>query len=233
MKVIIINGQNHKGSTYHIGRMLAEKITDSQNIKEIFLPNDLNHFCLGCYSCINDAAGCPFYEEKKTIEEKMKEADVIIVTSPTYCMEMSAPLKSFFDLFFTYWISHTPREYMFKKKAVVVTTAAGAGVGSALKPILNNLKWWGIPWRKKIGIVVSASCWEEVSEKKMQKIKSKTDKIASAVKNSKPGKPDLFIRMMFNLMGSAKKGSKEGAFDWNEAIYWREKGWLDGVRPWK
>ena len=26
MKIAMINGQNHKGSTYHIGKMLAEKI---------------------------------------------------------------------------------------------------------------------------------------------------------------------------------------------------------------
>ena len=26
MKIALINGQNHKGSTYHIGRMLADKL---------------------------------------------------------------------------------------------------------------------------------------------------------------------------------------------------------------
>ena len=26
MKTVIINGQNHKGSTYHIGKLLADKI---------------------------------------------------------------------------------------------------------------------------------------------------------------------------------------------------------------
>ena len=26
MKITLIHGQNHKGSTYHIGRMLAEKL---------------------------------------------------------------------------------------------------------------------------------------------------------------------------------------------------------------
>lgn len=26
MKITMVNGQNHKGSTYHIGRMLADKL---------------------------------------------------------------------------------------------------------------------------------------------------------------------------------------------------------------
>ena len=38
MKVLLINGQNHKGSTYHIGKILAEKLTLPAEIDEIFLP---------------------------------------------------------------------------------------------------------------------------------------------------------------------------------------------------
>ena len=34
MKIVIIHGQSHKGSTYHIAHMLAEKI--SSDIKVIF-----------------------------------------------------------------------------------------------------------------------------------------------------------------------------------------------------
>ena len=36
MNIVIINGQNHKGSTYHIGRMLAERV--GGDIAEFFLP---------------------------------------------------------------------------------------------------------------------------------------------------------------------------------------------------
>lgn len=48
MKVVMINGQNHKGSTYTIGRMIADKISSDENIVEFFLPRDLNHFCTVC-----------------------------------------------------------------------------------------------------------------------------------------------------------------------------------------
>ena len=27
MKIVMLNGQNHKGSTYHIGRMIIDKIS--------------------------------------------------------------------------------------------------------------------------------------------------------------------------------------------------------------
>ena len=40
MKIVLVHGQNHKGSTYNIGRMIADKI--GGEITEFFLPKDLN-----------------------------------------------------------------------------------------------------------------------------------------------------------------------------------------------
>ena len=45
MKIVMLNGQNHNGSTYHIGRMIADKIEGENEITEFFFPKDLNHFC--------------------------------------------------------------------------------------------------------------------------------------------------------------------------------------------
>ena len=45
MNIVIINGQNHKGSTYHIGRMLAERV--GGNITEFFLPDAVSALKLG------------------------------------------------------------------------------------------------------------------------------------------------------------------------------------------
>ena len=130
MKIVLIHGQNHKGSSYHIGRMVAEKIRGEKEITEFFLPRDLNHFCVGCYSCIKDESKCPFYAEKSRITKAMEEADCLIFTTPTYCMRASAPMKAFLDLTFTYWMIHKPRATMFRKRAAIVSTAAGAGAKS-------------------------------------------------------------------------------------------------------
>ncbi len=67
MKVVLIHGQNHKGSSYHIGRMIADKMQGTNEITEFFLPRDLNHFCLGCYNCIEDDAKCPFMMTKERL----------------------------------------------------------------------------------------------------------------------------------------------------------------------
>ena len=132
MNIVLIHGQNHKGSSYHSGRLLAEQFSKSE-ISEFFLPKDLEHFCLGCYNCIENEEKCPFYAEKKRIMDEVEKADLLIFTTPTYCMRASAPMKAFMDLTFTYWMVHKPRECMFAKKAVVISTAAGSGMKTAIK----------------------------------------------------------------------------------------------------
>ena len=153
MRIVLIHGQNHKGSTYHISELLVEQFENS-DIQEFFLPRDLEHFCLGCYKCIENDEECPFFNEKRRIMQAVENADLLIFTTPTYCMHASAPMKSFIDLTFTYWMSHRPRACMFSKKAVVISTAAGKGTKSAIKDISNTLFYWGVPYIKEYGITL-------------------------------------------------------------------------------
>ena len=75
MKILIIHGQNHKGSTYHIAHMLAEKIKG--DIKEFFLPRDFGEFCVGCTKCFMESEKkCSHYEKLKPLTDAMDEADV-------------------------------------------------------------------------------------------------------------------------------------------------------------
>ena len=229
MKIVMLNGQSHKGSTYHIGRMIAERIAGENEITEFFFPKDLPHFCLGCYRCIEDRAACPFREEKQRIMDAVDAADVLVVTTPTYCMHVSAPLKSFIDLTFDYWMAHRPLESMFRKRAVIVSTAAGAGTKSAMKDVQDALFYLGVPKIVKYGLAVQAQNWEQVADKKKAKIDRATAAIAKQM-TAKPPRAGTRTRFLFFLMG---KMHKKG---WNsspvETDYWKERGWLDGKKPW-
>ena len=231
MKIAMIHGQNHKGSTYHIGRMLAEVLETEENVTEFFLPRDLNHFCLGCYTCIGDEEKCPFYEEKKRIADAMEQADLLIFTTPNYCMAPSAPLKAFIDLFYQYWIPHRPRKYMFSKKAVVISTTAGTGAGHAIKTVKRTLAYWGIPYIKTYGVAVQASCWAEVKAEKKEKIKKDMVALAGKIRRASGGKPSPYIRFLFRMMVLSRKNAIGDVPA--ETGYWKENGWLDGRVPWK
>lgn len=229
MQIVLIHGQNHKGSTYHIGRMLAEQFSESE-IKEFFLPRNLGHFCTGCYACITDEEKCPFYAEKKKIMDEVENADLLIFTTPTYCMRASAPMKAFIDLTFTYWMSHRPRKCMFSKRAVVISTAAGTGMKSAMKDIRNALFYWGVPYIKEYGIAVQAMSWEQVSDRKKDRIKQDIEQLATKIashQNPRVGFKTRFIFGVMRMMQNKGWGSSP-----EEKQYWKTNGWLGRKRPW-
>ena len=230
MKIVMLNGQNHRGSSYHIGRAVIDRIEGNKEVTEFFFPKDLDHFCLGCYRCIEDAAACPYYEEKKVILDAMDGADLLVVTTPTYCMHVSAPLKAFIDLTFDLWMSHRPMASMFTKQALIVSTAAGTGTGSAMKDVQDALVYMGVPKIVKYGLSVQAMNWEGVDRKKKAKIERDAARIAKQLSTDKAPAVGIRTRFLFRMMGMLQKKG------WNsspvETAYWKEKGWLDGKKPW-
>lgn len=232
MKVTLIHGQNHKGSSYNIGKMLVDKINKANEVKEFFLPQDLgNIFCVGCYKCIKKTEACPYFAQKQNIMESVLDSDLIILTSPTYCMMPSAPLKAFIDLTFTYWMVHRPDERMFNKKAVVISTAAGSGAGKVTKDIANVLFFWGIPKIRRLGFALQAENWESVAQKKKDKIQKVIAKLAVDFSGNKKIRVGFKTRFMFNIMRMMQKNGMGSSPE--EKEYWQAKGWLGNGRPWK
>lgn len=230
-KIVVIHGQNHKGSTWNVANILLQDIICEKEVKEFFLPRDLNHFCIGCYSCLEGREKCPFWEDKKPIDDVINAADLLILATPNYCMMPSAPMKAFLDLFFTNWLSHKPRETMFKKRAVVISTAAGAGADKANKLMANNLFNWGIPEVIRYGISVNAMNWNMVPDKKKDKIEKDMKKLASKLSKKTTVKVGIKTRILFWFYGGMQKANW-GASP-SEKEYWESRGWLNGVKPWK
>ncbi|PKM73145.1 MAG: flavin reductase [Firmicutes bacterium HGW-Firmicutes-16] len=231
MKVALINGQNHKGSTYHIGRMLAEKLTDNENIHEVFLPRDMPKFCVGCVRCIMEGENaCQDYQYMEPITQLIDAANVLIFTSPVYVLHATGSMKALLDHYAYRWMSHRPEEKMFEKQGVIISTAAGIGMRSTLKDMRDSLSYWGVGKVYSYGIGVQAMSWREVVDKKRVKIESKTDSLAKTIKR-REGKvrPSLKTKLIFGIMRQMQKKP------WNPADgdYWKEKGWMGSKRPWK
>ena len=231
MRIVLIHGQNHKGSSYNIGRLLTEKLGAKNEITEFFLPRDLNHFCLGCYACIEDETKCPIWIEKKVIMDAMRGAELIIFTSPNYCLAPSGAMKSFLDLMFDCWMVHCPKEWMFEKRAVIISSSAGATNGSVIKTIKNSLFNWGIPYIKAYGIAVQAMNWSMVKPEKKAKIERHIAKLAKRLNTGKKPRVGIKTRIMFGLMGKMHSAGWDSSPI--EKQYWKERGWLDKNRPWK
>ena len=229
MNIVIINGTTHKGSTEHIARIIAEKI--GGEITEFFLPRDFGEFCTGCTSCfMKTETKCPHYEKLLPITNAIDAADVIILASPVYVYHASGAMKAFLDHYGYQWMIHRPKDAMFKKQSVCVSTAAGAGTKSTIKDMSDSLFFWGVAKQYKLGLAVAATNWEKISGKKKASIEKKSTAIARKI-NRRNGKvkPGLKTKAFFCIMRMLQKNG------WNEpdVEYWQEKGWAKNKRPWK
>ena len=229
MKITIIHGQNHKGSTYNITHKLAEKLNGE--ITEFFLPKDFGEFCLGCGTCFTTSEKkCPHYEKTLPLTAAIDAADVLIFDSPVYVYHVTGAMKAFLDHYGYRWMVHSPEESMFRKQAVCITTAAGAGLSSTLKDMKDSFYFWGVAKIYKYGIAVAALNWNGVSDKKRKSIDKATKKLAEKIlrKNGKV-KPGLKTKAFFFLMHLLQRnGITE-----KDRLYWKEKGWTGNKRPWK
>lgn len=231
IKIALIHGQNHKGSTYHIGRMLADKLTDQDNIQEIFLPRDMPEFCCGCTQCFMKSEKlCPHYKYIEPITKIMDEADVLIFTTPVYVYHSTGSMKALLDHYGYRWMIHRPEEKMFKKQAVCISTAAGGGMKTACKDIKDSLFFWGVPRIYCYGTAVAAVSWDAVSNKKKVTIEKKVTILEKKVRN-RAGNVTVSAKtkIYFAFMRWLEKQRVHPA----DNKYWAEKGWNKKNRPWK
>ena len=227
MKITVIYGQNHKGSTYHIARMLAQKL--GGEITEFFLPRDFGEFCVGCNSCfLKSETLCPHYQKLLPIRQAMDEADVLIFASPVYVYHVTGAMKAFLDHFGYRWMVHRPEASMFHKQAVCVSTAAGAGMSHTNKDIADSLFFWGVGKVYTCGIRVKQVSYDLVSETVKAQADRETTALAQKIlRNYGKVQPGLKTRLFFEVM-RRMQGLTE-----NDRLYWQQQGWNGKKRPWK
>ncbi len=228
MKITVIHGQNHKGSTCHIAEMLAEKI--GGEITEFFLPKDFGEFCVGCTQCFGKSETlCPHYEKLKPITEAIDGADVIILASPVYVYHVTGAMKAFLDHYGYRWMVHRPEEKMFKKQVVCISTAAGAGTKSTCKDMADSAFFWGAARIYKYGVNVREVSWNRVKPELKESIDRKTTALSIRIKrNAGRVKPTLKTKGFFYIMRMLQKNG----FNEADMAYWKEKGWTEKARPW-
>ncbi len=229
MKIVVIHGQTHKGSTYHITKLLLDNLVnrfkDDEDMEIVELYVNQIKPCVGCFTCIlKDETLCPHREQIETDIEVIEAADIVIGESPNYCMGMTGQLKTFFDHMAYRWMSHRPHPSMVKKIGVAISTTAGVGAGAVTKSIKQQLFWWGIPRIYRISECVAAMSWNDVKPEKKQKIEARVNKIARQIqKKFGKVKPGMKYRFLFRLMKMQQKNNT-----WNQVDkkHWEENGWI-------
>ncbi|MFT4146520.1 MAG: NAD(P)H-dependent oxidoreductase [Mobilitalea sp.] len=224
MKIAVIHGQQHKGSTYHITQMLLDKLNYTQGDLEEFYVNNIND-CVGCFQCfMKGENSCPHRSQIEDVINAIEEADLIVIDSPTYVFSVSGQLKTFFDHMGYRWISHRPHPSMKHKIGVAISTTAGTGAKKTAKMIASQMFWWSVGKTYQLPITVAAMSWEEVSSARKKKAEKKISQLAKSI-HKKIGhvKPGFKSKFMFFIMKQMHKGMDYNPF---EVSYWKEQGWI-------
>lgn len=230
MKILTIMGTPHKGNTRAITDLFLKEFESAGNeFDEIILPNDFHEFCCGCANCIlSGEYKCPHFNSVEPILKRIENADLIIVSTPVFAMSCSSALKAFLDHLAYIWLVHRPKESMFGKVGLIITTAGGSGVRDTVRLLKNNMFYWGIPKIYNYSATTMQMGGNYSDYKNKDKIKkqvqNKADKIKRSLKNKSVG---LKTKFFFKMFGMTQKNG------WNktDSDYWKNKGWLDGKKP--
>lgn len=241
MKITVIYGtqKKSKSSTYNIAQQFINQLSEADAVTEFFLPESMPKFCTGCRNCFRDHTKCPDYLYLKPILESMLGADLLIFTAPVYVSHVPGQVKAFLDHFGYQTMAHHPRNEMFCKQALLISTAAGGGTSFALKDLKDSLTYWGVARIHAYGVNVHSGYWDTVDDKIKTKIKKKAGGISTKIKAMQSNvKPSLrvkslfyFMRFVFKIIGGTPKLGKMG-FTIEDEQYWHTRGWLGKARPW-
>ena len=215
MKITVIHGQLHKGVTYHLTWAVLEKMMDQgDEVKEFFLPKDGPGFCVGCNNCfLKGESHCPGADKVQPIATAMDWADVIILDSPNYVLEMSGGLKNLMDHLAYRWVTHRPSDSMFRKIGITVCSSAGAPAGHTVRSMAKQLKWMGITKVYHFPFISNALGISDLKLEKQVELRKRAEKLANKVKRrgdrSKVGLRVKLCFYIFRKMQSSPGGSME------------------------
>lgn len=229
MNIAVIYGQQHKGNTWRLTQLFLKQFDDGNSlITEYFLPEAAPSYCIGCLNCFyNGEKTCPHAKKMQPIVKTLDMADLIIVASPCYVLGMTGQLKALFDHMGYRHMAHRPEPSMFHKQAIVLSTAAGMGMGKTTKTLADILLQWGVAKIYRCGVRIGAIDFEHIPSKRMSNIERKVNRIVHKIKkNNGHVKVGLKTKLFFSIM---KMGQKHN--DWNplDKEYWINQGWLKNM----
>ncbi|OPX46290.1 NADPH azoreductase [Ruminiclostridium hungatei] len=232
MKICVIHGSPRKGNTYKATKIMMAHMEGMGEVEfsEFFLPKAMPVFCCGCYNCFDKGEEmCPHAQYTQPVEQAIKAADAVIITSPVYVLAENGAVKTLLDHYGYMFIPHRPMEEMFSKVGMIISTTAGAGTGKAIKAIYNSLNFWGVKRIFKLGLTIFAKDWEDMKPLKQQKfekiIKKKAERFHACIVKREKLHTRLFTRFMFFIIRKSLSSYKDGHPD---KKYWLQKGWLNG-----
>ncbi|WP_321422717.1 NAD(P)H-dependent oxidoreductase [uncultured Methanobacterium sp.] len=213
MKILtIIGSPRKKGNSYQAARKLEEEMKKQGDyeFEYLFLKDANLEACRGCFNCISRGIEfCPLKDDRQMIQEKMQEADGLVMVSPVYVMNVTALLKNFIDR--VAYLCHRP-EYL-GKKAMVLCTTGGIGAKETLEYMEMITGAWGYKVAGKCGLTTppwpATEGLEKKNSKALQKSVQKFDQTLKSMEQGESPKVSIKEYMGFRIFQTISRDVKE------------------------
>lgn len=156
-KVLILSASPRKhGNSDILCRQFAKGAGEAgHSVETISLYEQKIGFCRACYACFRTGK-CVIQDDMAEILDKMQQADVIVVATPTYFLSMNGMLKTAIDRFLPKWQDLGGHDGKAGLKLVAEElTAIFGNLGNTVKGII----WGEGVWQK--GEVKSTRAMQE------------------------------------------------------------------------
>lgn len=126
MKLVILNGSPRRnGIVAHMLQAVVDGLADGYQVEWVDVYDLTMRPCVGCMKCRPDGECCLPRDDAHRVGQSIQKADGLMVGTPTYWGNMSAPLKMLFDrivpAFMGERVSGLPLPRHKGKPAVIVT----------------------------------------------------------------------------------------------------------------
>lgn len=220
MKILTIHGSPHKGQTYKATMEFLAQLGDRIEIevKHVFLFQEHLEQCRGCGTCVTHGEErCPSKDRLREIHALIRDADVLILTTPVYALQVTALVKNFIER--SSYVFHRP--CYFGKGFMSISTQFYSGDKDVAKYLTSVINFWGfnvIP-----GLRLTMSKKSEVIQKN---IAAAVERFLSGQTRVRFPVPKLKDFMMFRVRRTVMKSKSYLEEFPRDVEYFREQAWL-------
>lgn len=208
MKVLVLLGSLRKKNTYNAVKLFESIHLEKDPLCDYEYLSLKDHdlkLCRGCFLCLSKGETyCPLKDNLQEIVDKMNEADVIILASPNYVMNVNWLTKNFIDR-----MAYSLHRPMFFDKRFVLIVTSGNFMGAkqavkALSALVSGGKIVG-----KLMLFTAPELSEKKKEKQMKKFRKDSHDIVMKLRDPYQHKADFGNVMWFSAFKASHDISKK------------------------
>ncbi|MGO9380294.1 MAG: flavodoxin family protein [Dissulfurispiraceae bacterium] len=153
MKIACLLGSPRiNGNSATIARRFLDTAEALGAEKETFILNSLSYRgCQACYACKTKLEKCALNDDLTRVLEAVKEAETVVIATPTYYGDISGQLKCFIDRTFSYlkpdYMTNSEPSRLAPGKKLLFIITQGAPDGTLFDHIFplydRFFKWYG------------------------------------------------------------------------------------------